>query len=199
MSQRCIYYFVNGILTDANDPAKNWALRASGGFALKGWADDCGVFSNCNSVLGATLALNSQAANITLDLEEFWEAGAGEIHAVGHSNGCRLLLHSLKHGTRLTTLHLIAAADDVDCEANGLNRAARDGRVQKVILYVSKGDGVLALPGAYGRLGRDGPMNVDAELQQILGIVQGTCGHSDWVGSLFEQTMAEVHAAAGGT
>lgn len=97
------------------------------------------------------------------ELSEF--AYNGQQHAVGHSNGARLLMECLLRNPamHLDDLHLIAAWWHRDCRKH-LNTIIQRGQVKRVFCYVSKRDDVLGWnwgwPGYWGwTLGKDGPQN----------------------------------------
>jgi hypothetical protein len=77
------------------------------------------------------------------ELAEFTETG--QQHAIGHSNGCRLLLECLIENPDLVIddLHLVAAWAKCDVTKNGILELLKREQVKRIFVYVSKGDDVL--------------------------------------------------------
>jgi pimeloyl-ACP methyl ester carboxylesterase len=191
-----IWYIIPGILTDMND-ARCWNYQAEVWFKRRNPDDVCTGFHYSDGIIGGTLALDSQAAAIADDLVDAQKAGLSPV-VIGHSNGCRLALKALTLAPELERvhLHLIAGAVDRDCSANGLNRAADNGQIDRVTVYVSPKDKVLAIPAlSYGKLGLDGPSNVGMALAAMLTKITQTCGHCDWVARDFARTMEMIATA----
>lgn len=188
-------YFVCGILSSANNP-REWSNQAQVWVQDRGYCKLPGGFTYFDSVAGAPLNDDSQADDIAVDFADALDEGQS-INAVGHSNGCRILLHVLKRHPRIRidVLQLIAAADNPDCDANGLNDAVARGQVGKVVFYVSPIDEVLGLPViGYGTLGKVGPHNMSDALKAITAIIEEPMKHSEWVSEKFEQTMRQIVA-----
>jgi len=112
------------------------------------------------------------------------------IHLVGHSNGCDVIIDALRSlhqdgsgGLRLASLHLISAACDNDFRRNGLNVWA--DRIDRIVVYIARRDRAMVLAGTvigsllgYGTLGRTGPVNV--KKNHPVEMVYRNFGHSDW-------------------
>ena len=189
-------YIVPGIFDSVNDP-RMWDYQAQAWLHMHAFGMAAG-FNYFADVIGATQQLDKQAAMIASDLRRARALGGATglvpIVCVGHSNGCRLLVEALKNfrDVWVDELHLIAAAVDHDAEENGLNAIARASQIGRLRLYVSPDDEVLALPGAYGDLGRVGLVNACPTLARITETLRRHCGHSDWVGRDFESTMEAI-------
>jgi len=197
------YLFVPGIRTDVEN-RNGWHLRAARwiernkhgvaetygyhAFALTRWIEQRGHIARCSDEL------------------RYFAAAEYGIHLVGHSNGCALLCGILKKCPEIyiDSVHLIAAAESPDFDANGLNEALRWKRVGKVHLYCSSSDTALKLAGwsksllgwaglGYGNLGRVGPVNDDPKWRETWRLIQhwrNDFGHSTWFGeNHFDGTM----------
>ena len=191
MANNTYLYFVSGLFT-APDSAGTWTKLATKWMREHGYCDLPGSYDYFAAVFGGLLRDDEAAAIIAKD---FIDAIAADkkITAVGHSNGCRILMHTLKlfPKLRIENLHLIAAWDDADCNANGLNEAVARGQLGKVIFYVSAVDNILA----NGKLGKAGPHAMSDMLKAITGIVSEPMMHSEWVHEKFEWMMAQIVAA----
>jgi hypothetical protein len=116
-----------------------------------------------------------------------------EIHLVGHSNGCDIILRTLKllpRFMRIKSVHLIAAACEADFDANGLNEKLWNGQLGRVEVYTGGEDHALkfaTLTGhflspfglGYGSLGLTGPKNA-ADDHRIVEHHEPFFGHSTW-------------------
>ncbi len=127
--------------------------------------------------------------------------------AVGHSNGCRILLEMLNDcpDVRLESLHLIAPAATAHCGRNHLNEIVRRGQVRDVFIYGSNNDRALLLGRwseivagwiglGYGDLGRHGPVNMTPEARAATQTLwRDEFGHSTWFSPAhFDDTMKLV-------
>lgn len=188
-------YIVPGILTPVGNPG-DWDYRAQLWLYSRGYGLSAGL-NYYDDVLGGVIARNSQAAMVASDLRAAAsKAFLSPIVAVGHSNGCYILVDALKANAdlRIDELHLIAAAVPSDCDASALNAIAQSGRIKKLVLYVSPVDealGIGALMG-YGDLGKVGPVNSSPWLQAMTRIVRDNRLHSDWVYKYFDETMQAI-------
>lgn len=131
----------------------------------------------------------------TLDFYEGWQ-----IHLIGHSNGCDVILDALRDRAAagdlpvIHSLHLISAASSADFDATGLNEFVASRRVRHVHVWIAGCDTALTLADTftgralgYGALGRSGPMNSRVSFEQIH---RPAFGHSDWFSDEnFDATM----------
>ena len=135
-----------------------------------------------------------------------------EINLVGHSNGCEIILRTLRFlqketkGTKIGSIHLIAAACEADFWRNGLNELLADGLLGRACVYVGGKDRALKIAKAtepvlrmfgagYGSLGLTGPINpLFVRAGCIETIVEPEFDHSTWFekGERFDRTMGMV-------
>jgi pimeloyl-ACP methyl ester carboxylesterase len=198
-----VYIFVNGILTrpeDTNgwtDNAEVWIERNTGCAATK--------FEYFAGAVSRRLWQNDRVNK----LEDICKKYLGEkIILVGHSNGCDIIERLVTRGLlRFHELHLIAAASEADFIKNGYNKALKQDRVGKILVYHSPNDKALkkarlstTLFGwmglGYGYLGLIGPKKVDDEVADRVTSVCRRLDHSEWfVDHEVERTMRTiVHA-----
>lgn len=111
-----------------------------------------------------------------------------DIHLVGHSNGCDVIVDALRSlqadggdFLRIKALHLISAACDRDFKRNGLNLWF--DRIDRLAVYVARRDRALDKADTwlgrllgYGTLGKHGPTNAKMPVE----MVYRSFGHSDW-------------------
>src|SRR3954464_7339757 len=109
---RRLFYMIPGILTPLED-ARTWDLQAQAWFKARFPQDEAAGFNYADGLVGADVALDSQAALIADDLAKAAAAGF-RIVIVAHSNGCRLALKALAKAPEVegVDLHLFAAAVD---------------------------------------------------------------------------------------
>jgi predicted alpha/beta hydrolase family esterase len=127
-----------------------------------------------------------------------------DVTAVGHSNGCDLLVRLVREhkDVRLSSLHLIAAATERNFARNGLNDALASGRIEDLYLYGSRKDQALYWGQAsknlfgwlglgYGGLGRYGPTGLVRESWgRVHSMWDDSFGHSTWLAGVhFDETM----------
>jgi len=78
------------------------------------------------------------------DLERLIESyDVDEVHLVGHSHGCALILGVLNLIGRIESINLVSAAIDPDCNSTGINDAILAGRLGSATFYCSANDDVL--------------------------------------------------------
>jgi pimeloyl-ACP methyl ester carboxylesterase len=104
-------------------------------------------------------------------------------HSEGTATGLRALRDSDWPG--IAELHLLCGAADSDCDANGLNRGASMGAVEKIFVYVAGRDEAMKLEDSYiGSLcfglqtagqpmGLKGPTKMSAETEVRTVIIPG--------------------------
>lgn len=124
---------------------------------------------------------------------------------VTHSFGSVILLGAMQKYTMTTELdewHAIAAACPEDCEANGLNRLLREGRIGRAVFYVSWGDTVLKRLAplqrwrGFGQMGYHGPENLADDVKHLVTIVRDDeQDHASWVYSDFRRTLDRILTA----
>lgn len=101
--------------------------------------------------------------------------GGIETHAMGHSNGTRVILDGWITAGRppLKTIHLLNGACDADCITNGINEGLQSGALGEVYIYWGGKDFAMRaedtwlgtklfdLPDGHQPMGLAGPLNVD--------------------------------------
>jgi hypothetical protein len=118
-----------------------------------------------------------------------------DINLAGHSNGCDMILDSLKNQgwPKLKSLNMISGACECDFEKSGLNKL----EVEKpIVVWIGKEDWALQLAGTfcgkllgYGTLGRDGAVNATVPVNYI----RRNCGHTQWFDDdQFDHTMETI-------
>lgn len=140
-----------------------------------------------------------------------------EIHAMGHSNGSRVVLDGWKlcdaiasRRPKLTTVHLLCGACDSDCDANGINAGILGGTIGDVFIYVAGKDSAMRLedtllgkalfelPEGHVPLGLDGPTNVNPLCVSHIHVIDwedydhSTC----WEPNFFNMTVLQVMTLA---
>lgn len=189
-------YIVPGILTAMENP-RTWDYQAQAWLYERDYGM-AGGFNYHAGVIGGNISRENFSEKVGNDLAGLASVGFEPIDVAAHSNGCAIVLKAiLKANQKIRRLHLIAAAVNQDCSLNGLNAIAEHQLVDRVLLYVSPDDEVLANSGlaGYGELGKNGPMNIRPTLSGILQIVTEHCGHCDWIGRDFEKTMRRIAGA----
>lgn len=140
---------------------------------------------------------------------EGWYDDGFSVVAVGHSNGCDLILRAMGlMVAHVEALHLISAAADADFAGNGLNDALAHGRCGRVMCYVSDGDSALSVWArlsnwvslglvGYGSLGWSGPQNVDADVtSRVIVVRRDYLEHGGWFAvDQYEATLNAVTVA----
>lgn len=167
---KTIWIAVNGIRTIPGDE-KDWNLRF-GVWIDQNAPDDtrCHAVQYFCTAIGRALGQRKRCLKVMnlLGVYQGWN-----INIVSHSNGCAVALEGLALAgwPRVNEIHLISGACEKDFNKNGLNTALINGRVGKVVVYVSGKDKALkfaAQPLAkllgYGVLGLKGPTNVNPVL-----------------------------------
>lgn len=136
-----------------------------------------------------------------------------EAHAIGHSNGTRVVLDGWKacdpiasRRPKLTTVHLLCGACDADCDANGINAGILGGTLGDVFIYVAKDDMAMRvedtivgktlfdLPEGHVPLGLAGPRNLNPlAASQVHVIEWPDFGHSTcWDEGHFNDTVTQI-------
>lgn len=114
---------------------------------------------------------------------------------VGHSNGCHDICEALKKFQTLSvdTVVLFAAATAANFDDNGLNDAARELRVRRIVVLWSPKDTVLDQAArftrwvgswigfGYGELGLVGPKNVRGPAQAVTTDYKREYAHGEWL------------------
>lgn len=137
-----------------------------------------------------------------------------ETHAMGHSNGTRVILDGWIAAARppLASVHLLCGACDADCDFNGLNAGLDQGLIGDAFIYVASEDEAMVaedtMPGAilfglpFGHkpLGLAGPKNVRPSILSSgrLHVISWTgYGHSTcWDDAHFMSTVLQVMSLA---
>lgn len=170
MTDRTIILAINGINTFPGDE-KDWNLR------LDVWVDQnypanvrCHPIQYLCGPIDRAFGQKDRCAKLQQLLGEYedWNKVV-----IGHSNGAAVAIEGLRLAgwPRIEKLHLVSAACEASFNKNGLNAALRDGRIGKVVVYVSGKDMALRLASqplarllGYGILGLRGPVNVNPVL-----------------------------------
>lgn len=176
-----------------------------------GWQDDAALWGNSNTkadwsscyywegVFGWDHTKHREKLANLLELERSQRPLPGQQHAIGHSNGCRLLLEALEahDDLRINDVHLIAPWVNRDCDKNNINKLLARGQVDRIFLYVSSNDDVLGFnalsPFYWGwTLGKDGPTNA-----AFRNVTLGTLGPSNIAGARLIQVNddAQTHCS----
>lgn len=184
-----VYIVVNGILTNPGD-ARAWTDRA---VTFLHSADSVDVQAEKFEYFASALTRRFKQQRHADDLAALIRNYNGrEIHLVGHSNGCDLILRALSiTHTSIASIHLIAGACDEDFDRNGLNEDLACGQLQHVHVYTSPDDCVLKYAGrasrllfgwlglGYGLLGLVGPKFV-TRAERVWRYDRPGFGHSTW-------------------
>lgn len=193
---KTVYIFVPGILTVPGS-AYNWCGRAVTWTHLhtQHKAEKVEYFTG---PLSRPFGQSRRAHKLqrTLLFYNSWD-----IHVVAHSNGCDVVLDSLRSlhrdggdFIRIKSLHFISAACCRDFKKNGLN-LWRD-KVGRTVIYIATKDRPLKVADTffgrlfgYGTLGRHGSINEAAPVETVF----RTWGHSDWFAPIrLENTMRMI-------
>lgn len=203
-----LYIFVNGILSDPG-LATAWTDRACTWIQENcdnSWAEK---FEYLSGIFLRRLTQARHACDLMQLLNSYLEDNKRwNIHLVGHSNGCDLIIRSLNsyngcYGCQPTiqSLHLVAAACEADFERNLLNNSLAFGCLHSLHTYEGGKDKALAWAkltrwltlglAGYGDLGLAGPSQVR---DNVRGLIhrhrEPTFGHSTWFDAEhFESTM----------
>ncbi len=184
-----VFIVVNGILTNPGE-AREWTDRAV--TWLHSMADE-NVQAEKFEYFASALTRRFRQQRHAEDLAALIRHYTGrQIHLVGHSNGCDLILRALATtSTEIASVHLVAGACDEDFDRNGLNEDITCGQVRHVHVYTSPDDGVLkwaARPSrllfgwlglGYGLLGLVGPKFVTLS-ERVWRYDRPGFGHSTW-------------------
>ena len=157
---------INGIFGDTDE---GWQVRAAR------WFDDNSSLDGSSFSYWTGMFLSGQnghADALGQVIKELRGQGANKVHIIAHSNGCGLIRLALQRyrddpDVWVDDVWLIAAADFPDCRPgtwrNGWNELLEDGSASRLIITVSRNDGVLGtalqwFSALIGRtLGKDGP------------------------------------------
>lgn len=189
MRSEPVYIVVNGILVSPGD-ARGWTDRAVTWLHNEAEVNvQAEKFEYFASALTRRIRQQAHAEDLAALIRRY---NGRELHLVGHSNGCDLILRALRLTlTPIRSIHLIAAACDEDFDRNGLNEALVSLRLRAVHLYTSPDDGVLkwlARPSrllfgwlglGYGLLGLVGP-KFEAAPDCVTRDDRPGYGHSTW-------------------
>jgi hypothetical protein len=188
-------YIIPGIFDTVDDP-RMWDYQAQLWMHEHGQGLAAG-FNYYTDIIGGVLARETFARMVASDLLAAQKAGLS-IRVICHSNGAGIICDALTGFPNLILdeLHLIAAAIEDNCDKNGLNLAATEKQVGRIVGYVSSRDEVLGLGPliSYGDFGKIGPTNLSPALAGIYSQLNRECGHSDWVYRDFESTMEAICA-----
>lgn len=113
-----------------------------------------------------------------------------ELHLVGHSNGCDIMVRGLAAAQypKVKALHLFSGACSADFHRNGLNYALCNDSLSELNVYLAGQDKALKLAShsigrllGYGVLGLHGPRNVASVVKGKVNVMKvDDFGHSDW-------------------
>jgi hypothetical protein len=203
---RRVYILVPGIRTRTDDN-QAWAVAWSDRIMqrYRRTAPAASEFRYFVGALSRRLSQQRYARQLAAMIEGWYDAGFA-IVAVCHSNGADLLSRALRlTGAHLEAAHLIAAACDADIAETGFLDAVENGRLGRVVSYISRSDSALGtwarlsrhwafLGLGYGTLGYDGPQGVPTELRSRFPVVsRDYLEHGDWFDSRnIDSTFAAV-------
>lgn len=206
---RRVYILVPGILTSTSD-ASSWCVRMS---------DD--IMRICRSTSACATEFRYFSGPFTRRIKqrrhavelasviESWGRAGFEIVLVGHSNGCDLIERAVRlSGSRIRSIHLIAAASKRDFCAAGYIERILSGSIGEISIHFSKSDSILSRFGkwsgifsvfglGYGRLGELGPINVPEMMrgERVRHVERHYMGHSDWFNEAnYLNTLEEITA-----
>lgn len=182
---------VNGILTAPGD--------------ARAWTDRAVTWLHCDAAVAVqaekfeyyatALTRRLRQQRHARELAHLIELYKGrEVHLVGHSNGCDIILRALAlTRDRIASVHLIAGACEEDFEKNGLNALLYTRQIGAVHAYTSPDDRVLAYAArpsralfgwmglGYGLLGLVGPTKITPPVRHLVSRWDRPgYGHSTW-------------------
>jgi len=135
---------------------------------------------------------------------QFYSAYDYDIHLVGHSNGCDVIVDALRAmmddgavTPNIRSMHLVSAACERDFDRNGLNLWI--DKIGRIVIYIAEHDRALTAAGTYigrllgyGTLGKHGAVNN----QKPVDYVRRDIGHLDWwKRNRFDATMRLITRA----
>lgn len=197
--KRRVFLFINGILNLPGD-AEGWTDRAVTWTHIHTDAR-AEKFEYAAGPLTRLIRQQARAEKFARMLS-YYPASEWDVHLVGHSNGCDIILRALQvvpAYRRIGGVHLISAAAEADFDRNGLNERLWDGGLGRVQVYCAGKDWALWLAAIFtgfrfGTLGKTGPAN-PAYLRAgcVQTIVEPGFGHSTWFEKgQFDRTMELV-------
>jgi len=199
------YILLPGIRTQTGDN-NNWAPQMASDINILCDSAKADEFRYFTHALFHKVGIDGRAGFVVDLAHRYWVAGYEPV-LVGHSDGCEIIRRAILAGPAIfKAAHLFAAACDADFQANGFNDALLKGKVDRLHLYVSKGDGVLDkfarnsrrffswLGIAYGTLGFDGPQNPSvANVERITVDTRQSFTHGAWFeGANWDQTRRAI-------
>jgi len=181
------YVLVNGIRTNPND-VNGWTDHA------EEWLEDYGYSATKYEYFCTSVFRWVRQPSRSRSVAEIIKRSVKPVVYVGHSNGCEILAKIFREDkmVRIKDAHLFAPAVDPDFDANGFNKAFRDGRIERLFIYGSKADHTLRIGNkltgwlrfigmGYGHLGYEGPRNQSgAAILRTYVHWQNEFAHSDW-------------------
>lgn len=173
------------LLLAANPAAKDAVICINGILSSESsWQDDAVAWGNANTSLSWSLFhydadalltglwLDQHAKGLLAAIQAVRDAGARKVHILAHSEGNEVTIRACQLGAYIDDFWGLAAAAYEDCGSgwwrNGLNDLLKSGNIQRVILGVSKNDGVLGAMQVFTpyfwfkTLGLNGPKNTSA-------------------------------------
>lgn len=205
MKRKTIYIFINGILTRPGDE-NGWNDKAVT-WTNKWFLQDCRAGEKYEYFTWATTRLFKQqmrAIKLAKMISFYPEIEDFDIVLVGHSNGCDIILRTLKliWGRKIKALHFFAPACDSDLYRNGLyDRVALTKQIETIRIYIGGKDEAMKLAKlsqlifgifglGYGNLGGVDPKSIRKVLGDHSVIFQPNYGHSTWFNDdNFDTTM----------
>lgn len=180
-----IFLYICGIM-NLPGASRNWTGRAVTWTHLhsEARAEKCEYFTG---PIGRAFGQRERETKLfrTLEYYQDWD-----VHLVGHSNGCAVILQGMQrhpYFTPILSLHLVCGACEADFDKNGLNSFLADNRVGHVTVYCAGEDRALRFARfkiaqmiGYGGLGFSGPLNVRADVASKVKVVDRSPW--DWYG-----------------
>lgn len=193
---RQIYIYVTGIMTFPG-ASNNWVGRAVTFTHLNSEARAEKIeylsFPALSRLLGQKNRMKKLAR--TLTFYQDWD-----IHLVGHSNGCAVILDALRYlnWPRIESIHFFSPACKANCRKNGIRDHQYSQTLKRFIVFLGGRDIPVRIAGSYigelfgyGTMGTKGPIGFDPSLTEVRKMSEW--GHSEWwEDTNFPWTMQQV-------
>jgi hypothetical protein len=199
-----VYLFVNGI---GNMPSSAFEWTDEATLYLQSLGIRAEAYEYCTTFINRWIKQDSRVKNFAHKVQSWADKGFTPV-LVGHSNGCDIIIKSLKHLHNVydIELHLISAAAEPDFRKNGLNKALNNGQVKRCVIYIAGKDFALKYLASWSRkvlgwlglgfqnLGYIGPRHVNPYIvKKLATVVEKDYHHSSWFShENFPRTMRQV-------
>ena len=196
---RTVFIYIPGILTRPGG-AYNWCGRAVTWTHINHENLQAEKVEYYSRALTRPFGQQGRAHKLQRVLQ-FYGSKSYDIHLVGHSNGCDVILDALRSmkddgsvALNIKSLHLVSAACDRDFIRNGLNLWI--DKIDRIVVYIAKRDRALTAANTffgrmlgYGTLGKHGAINEKKPVNHVF----RAFGHSDWWNrNRFDETMQMI-------